>query len=844
MPPTAGELAGARGGAEAERVFIGAGCNRVVNNVSWGACGLVAFGAQNAVALFSPSRGEIVTTLPGHKAAVNCTLWLPTKKDVLQVRHRETHYLLSGSSDGAIMAWKIGSGKCEWSHALELPAMHKKGVTCLAGRMVSDTVSIFASTSSDGTVVIWEMAVEPTTSCSFKVSCLHSLSVGLKPMVSLSLALLPEQEGCLILAMGGLDHKVHIYCGDQSGKFVKACELKGHSDWIRSLDFSLPVMMGSEKQSLFLVSSSQDKTIRIWKMTSDFVSSSSMEQPRKENIGMASYIEGPLFVVGNASYQVSLESLLVGHEDWVYSVEWQPPTLLLNAGAHQPMSILSASMDKMMMIWRPEKNTGLWINSVTVGELSHSALGFYGGHWEPDGKSILAHGYGGFFHMWRDVGLDSENWQPQVVPSGHFAPVSDLTWSRSGEYLLTVSHDQTAHIFAPWRSHVNPGDVICWREIARPQIHGHDINCVAFIQGTGNHRFVCGADEKVSRVFEATLSFLRTLQEATLLKPDNEDFDDVQVLGANMSALGLSQKPIYTHGGKESPSSTSNDGPDSMETIPDAVPTVFTEPPVEDQLAWHTLWPESHKLYGHGNELFSICCDHAGKLVASSCKAQSAPVAEIWLWEVGTWKAVGCLQSHNLTVTQMEFSSDNAFLLSVSRDRHLSIFSIKKTEEGAQHHLVTKHEAHKRIIWACSWNPFGYEFATGSRDKTVKIWCVQDASSVKLLTTLPQFRDSVTTLSWTGRDRARNAGIIAVGMDNGLIELWSVSGGRAASDCSSDLSALSVACMLRFDPLMCHVSTVHRLRWQKSDSSDEKSALELASCGADHCVRVFAVRDG
>jgi elongator complex protein 2 len=55
MPPTAGDLAGVRAGAEAERVFIGAGCNRVVNNVSWGACGLVAFGAQNAVALFSPS---------------------------------------------------------------------------------------------------------------------------------------------------------------------------------------------------------------------------------------------------------------------------------------------------------------------------------------------------------------------------------------------------------------------------------------------------------------------------------------------------------------------------------------------------------------------------------------------------------------------------------------------------------------------------------------------------------------------------------------------------------------------------------------------------------------------
>lgn len=51
-----------------------------------------------------------------------------------------------------------------------------------------------------------------------KVSCLHSLSVGLKPMVSLSLTVLPEQGGHLILAMGGLDHKIHIYCGDKTGK--------------------------------------------------------------------------------------------------------------------------------------------------------------------------------------------------------------------------------------------------------------------------------------------------------------------------------------------------------------------------------------------------------------------------------------------------------------------------------------------------------------------------------------------------------------------------------------------------------------------------------------------------
>lgn len=50
----------------------------------------------------------------------------------------------------------------QWSHVLQLPGMHKKGITCLAGRMVSDTIAIFSSTSSDGIVVIWEMVIEPS----------------------------------------------------------------------------------------------------------------------------------------------------------------------------------------------------------------------------------------------------------------------------------------------------------------------------------------------------------------------------------------------------------------------------------------------------------------------------------------------------------------------------------------------------------------------------------------------------------------------------------------------------------------------------------------------------------
>jgi hypothetical protein len=61
-------------------------------------------------------------------------------------------------------------------------------------------------------------------------------------------------------------------------------------------------------------------------------------------------------------------------------------------------------------------------------------------------------------------------------------------------------------------------------------------------------------------------------------------------------------------------------GDPMMEELPEARPMILTEPPLEEHLAHHTLWPETHKLYGHGNELFAMCCDPAGQLLATACK--------------------------------------------------------------------------------------------------------------------------------------------------------------------------------------------------------------------------------
>lgn len=105
-------------------------------------------------------------------------------------------------------------------------------------------------------------------------------------------------------------------------------------------------------------------------------------------------------------------------------------------------------------------------------------------------------------------------------------------------------------VFLLWHNVGSPTGMDSQHEIACLQVHGQDINCVTIIQAKGNHRFVSRADEKVARLFEPPLSFLKTLNHATSLNSSfPEDLQvDIQILDANMYALRLSQKPIYVNG--------------------------------------------------------------------------------------------------------------------------------------------------------------------------------------------------------------------------------------------------------------------------------------------------------
>ena len=41
-------------------------------------------------------------------------------------------------------------------------------------------------------------------------------------------------------------------------------------------------------------------------------------------------------------------------------------------------------------------------------------------------------------------------WKPGVIGGGHFGSVEDLIWDPLGEFIITVSTDQTSRLHAPW----------------------------------------------------------------------------------------------------------------------------------------------------------------------------------------------------------------------------------------------------------------------------------------------------------------------------------------------------------------------------------------------------------
>ena len=628
----------------------------------------------------------------------------------------EAPAILSGSTDKSIRIWRNTTLLYPSYEEVTSLKSHLGSINCIA---VGPAANVFASGSADATVKIWGCK-DPSQP--FKFQLLETILTSPR-FFPLALALHGIGEsGDLVLAVAGTKGFVQIFVSERGGAFCCQTTLSGHEDWIRSLAFTTEsTQPGSD---ILLASASQDKYLRLWRIH-QVEESSHLSQSRQKPQGLVDKsLSNKIRWLQSSqiSYSLTFEALLLGHEDWVYSVSWR--------SNYELLQLLSASADGSLALWEPEANSGVWVCTTRLGEISAqkgsttatgSAGGFWTALWSPSGDAVLSLGKTGGWRVWK-YNKNQKRWMQKTGISGHTKAVLDIAWERAGAYLLSTGSDQTTRLHAEWRRKRVSGN--SWHEFARPQIHGYDLNCLDSI---GQSQFISGAEEKLLRVFDEPrpiADLLHTLCGASTI--NGQQMPEA----ASVPVLGLSNKEVKsTEANKSAPESEIE-----SEELSDillntrAEPLDLEFPPLEDDLARRTLWPEKEKLYGHGYEISAVASSHDGSIVATSCKASSVDHAVIRLYSTNNWREVKPpLVAHSLTVTSLKFSSDDLLLLSVGRDRQWAVFERGSISSTTYKKKESRLKAHSRMILDAAWVPTEASriFATAGRDNVAKVWKMQ-----------------------------------------------------------------------------------------------------------------------
>lgn len=328
------------------------------------------------------------------------------------------------------------------------------------------------------------------------------------------------------------------------------------------------------------------------------------------------------------------------------------------------------------------------------------------------------------------------------------------------------------------------------------------------------YMFASGAEEKVIRIFTAPTTFKNSLMKIINV----DDFKNMVADSASVPALGLTNKATFAD----------NVNREVMEI--NNLKDKNYIPPMEEELMQHTLWPELQKLYGHGYEIFSIAARHDGKMLATACKSTSPEHSAILLWNTNSWTQIQKLISHQLTVTQMEFSPNNRYLVSVSRDRRWSLFEYNDNTYNLIAASSKKDSLHTRIIWCCSWTHDSSLFATGSRDGKIGIWSPTITNNKIVPVTSLDLKDSVTAVSFSVRSIAEYSYILAIGYETGSIEIQKLK----VLD-----NNIAWEKYIVYNTSDAHHLTVKRLKFRPQE--EDSNTLQLASCGSDHTVKIYNI---
>jgi WD40 repeat protein len=184
-------------------------------------------------------------------------------------------------------------------------------------------------------------------------------------------------------------------------------------------------------------------------------------------------------------------------------------------------------------------------------------------------------------------------------------------------------------------------------------------------------------------------------------------------------------------------------------------------------------YSSSRVLEGHPNVITSIDFSPSGSILASGSADGS-----VRLWDVNDGRCTGILIDERMGyIFSVKFSPLGGGTLASAGSGRIDFWDISGDDEGNVLPSFTFIEGHDAAVRAIAYSPDGLYFASGSFDRTIRLWNAANHSCVALFT---GHDNIVIALAFSP-----NGKILASGSLDGDVRFWKVQVGGGGGDGSS-----------------------------------------------------------
>jgi WD40 repeat protein len=206
-----------------------------------------------------------------------------------------------------------------------------------------------------------------------------------------------------------------------------------------------------------------------------------------------------------------------------------------------------------------------------------------------------------------------------------------------------------------------------------------------------------------------------------------------------------------------------------------------------------------HSCKEHQDEINCVAVSGDSKLVASASDDET-----IKIWNIDTGVCICTIRCR--VVWCLKFSKDSTTLVTGGHNgKSIKVWAIKN---GQTVTLINTLMGHTSYISSVAFSADGLKIASGSCDRTVKIWCVQ---SQVLLKTLEGHKDTIRSVTWSP-----DSTLVASGGDDKTVCLWDPVAGTQV-----------------MEPLRGHDKHVRCVKFSSS------TAKVLVSCSEDNTILLW-----